>query len=174
MEVAEPPQRGIEGRHAPLHHVAVEHDRGVRPALVGRHPLHDRLAADLLLGVEGEAHVDRELARSSELARRLDEHEELRLVVRDPARVEPAVALDELERRRVPELERVRRLDVEVRVAEDGRRRVCVARCAHLADDERASAVPRHDVGLASGGPDELGDPLRRGDDVAGVQPHPR
>ena len=81
----------------------------------------DRVAAGLLLPVAGEAHVDRQLAGGGETPRGLEQHEELPLVVGDASRVEPAVALVELERRRVPELERVGRLHVEVAVAEDGR-----------------------------------------------------
>ena len=46
----------------------------------------------------------------------------MRLVVGDAAREELAVTLDELPRVRLPELERVRRLDVEVRVDEQRRR----------------------------------------------------
>ena len=86
------------------------------------------LTADLLLGVEREADVHRQLAGGGELARGLDEDEQLSLVVGDTACVEPAVALGELERRRLPEIERIRRLHVEVRVAEDGRARTPAAR----------------------------------------------
>ncbi len=159
----------LKVRHPRLLRVAVEHDRRVRPALVGRDPLDDRLPADLLLRVEREAHVHRELARCSELARGFDEHEQLSLVVRDPSCVEPAVALRQLERRRLPELEWVRGLHVEVRVGEDGRRRVGVLRCAHLADHERPAAVPRHHIRLAACGSDALGDPVRGRLDVPGV-----
>ena len=55
---------------------------------IGVDPLDDRVAADLLLAVEGEADVDRELTRGGELPHGLDEHEHVPLVVGDPAREE--------------------------------------------------------------------------------------
>ena len=109
------------------------------------HPLDDRVAADLLLAVEGEADVDRQLAGRRELPDGLDEHEEVPLVVGHTTRVQPSVALRQLEGRRLPELERVGRLDVEVRVAEDRRRGLGRSDAAELADHERSRA-PRDEV----------------------------
>ena len=97
-------------------------------------------------------------ARSS---RRLEQHEEVRLVVGDAAGDEPAVTLGELEGVGLPELERVGRLDVEVRVAEDGRRGTGAGRRGDLADDERPLA-PLIDSAVAARRTDPLGDPVRR------------
>ena len=107
VEVAESPHGDVELR-IPRCCIPVEHDGDVRPVLVGDEPVHDRAAADLLLAVAGEAHVHRQLTRLGEQFRRLHQPEELPLVVGDPPRVEPSVAAAELERLRLPELERVR------------------------------------------------------------------
>ncbi len=119
--------------------------RDVSGTVVRIDPLHDRVAADLLLAVEGEAHVHGKRALWRELPDGLDEHEHVPLVVGDPARVQPAVPLGQLERRRLPEVERVGRLDVEVRVAEDGRRGLGALGRGDLTDDERPGA-PRHEL----------------------------
>ena len=116
VEVDHPPHADREARLPAPDHRAVEDQRdGGRP-LVLVDPVDDRAAADLLLAVEREADVDRQRALVGELPRRLDEHEHVPLVVGDPAGVELAVAPGQLERRRLPELERVGRLHVEVRV----------------------------------------------------------
>ena len=82
--------------------------------------LDDRLPADLLLAVAGDPQM---LTGSApvrgEQRRALQQRPELALVVRDAARVEPLVANRRLERLAVPELERRRRLHVEVAVDED-------------------------------------------------------
>jgi hypothetical protein len=93
----------------------------------------------------------------------------VRLVVGDPAGVEPAVALGELEGRRLPEVERVGRLHVEMRVAEDRRRGVRALGRGQLADDERTPSVPRHDVGRPAGAANPLRDPIRSRLDVLRV-----
>ena len=105
-------------------HPAVEDQRDVGGPVVRVDPLLDRVAADLLLAVEGEADVDGQRALLGQLAHGLDEDEHVPLVVRDSARVQAAVPLRELERGRLPQVERIRRLHVEVRVAEDRRRRL--------------------------------------------------
>ncbi len=169
VEVAEPPQRRVERGDPWLLHAAVEDDRRVRPTLVGSDPVDDRLAADLLLGVEGEANVDRKLPGSCELMRGADEHEELGLVVRDPAGEEPTVPLGQLERRRVPEVERVGRLDVEVRVADDRGRSLGARARTDLADDERSASVRRDGVGLSSRLANPSRNPLGCLDDVVRV-----
>src|SRR4029079_1144249 len=81
--------------------------------------LDDRLPADLLLAVRDDADVDRERAVRRQQPGGGEEHPELTLVVGDSARIEPLVADGGLERIGLPELERGRRLDVEVAVAED-------------------------------------------------------
>ena len=69
VEVVEPAAGHVERRDAAREHARVEDDGGVRAALVLLQPLDDRVAAELLLPVAGEAHVDRQLARERELAR---------------------------------------------------------------------------------------------------------
>ena len=158
-----------EPRLATPDHRAVEDQRRVRTALIGIDPLDDRVAADLLFAVEREADVDRQLAGGCELTHGLDEQEHVPLVIRDPARVETAVALRELERRRLPEIERVLRLNVEVRVAEHRRRRLGTLRGRHLTDDERSRA-PRNELGRSTGGVDLLRDPFGGRHDVCRVR----
>src|SRR2546430_498451 len=70
------------------------------------------MPADLLLPVEGDSYVDRERALAGELGGGLEEEVRVALVVDRAARVEVAVADLRLEGRRVPEIERRRRLDV--------------------------------------------------------------
>ncbi len=166
MEVAEPAHGDVEGGNAALDHPAVEHDGGVRATLVGGDPVDDRVAADLLFAVAGESDVDGELARCGETLGGLQQHVQLPLVVGDAAGVEPAVALHELERRRLPLIERVGGLHVEVPVAEDGRGALGARRGLHLADHERPLA-PRHHVGLAAHRTHPGRHPLRRFRDVA-------
>ena len=137
VEVAETANRDVEAGDVALDHAAVENDRGVSPTLVGCDPVDDRVATDLLLTVAGEAQVHGQLSGRGEKLRCLEQHVELPLVVCGTTGVEPAVALDELEGRRLPELERVGRLHVEMAVTEDRRRGIGVLRGADLADDER-------------------------------------
>src|SRR5262249_60940949 len=76
--------------------------------------------ADLLLALDDPADADRRLAGG--VAQRADHrqaHRELALVVGRAAREQLAVAQRRLERRRVPPLDRVDRLDVVVVVEED-------------------------------------------------------
>ena len=160
VEVTDPAHGDVEPRHVALDHAAVEHDRRIGTALVCGDPVDDRVAPDLLLAVTGDAQVDGKLAGRGQQLRCLQEHVQLALVVGHAAGVEPAVALDELERIRVPELERVGRLHVEVPVAEDRGRRLGVLRGADLADDEWA-LTPGDHLGAAAGSRHEVGDPAR-------------
>ena len=157
-----------EGRLAAADHPAVEDERGVGGTVVRIDPVHDRVPADLLLAVEGEADVHGQRAFLGQLPHGLDEDEHVPLVVGDPTRVEPAVPVGELERRRLPQVERVGRLHVEVRVAENRRRRLGALRSGHLADDERSRA-PRHELRAPARPSNLVRHPLRRGDDVGGV-----
>jgi hypothetical protein len=86
--------------------------------------------AGLLLAVTGEAHVDRQLSGDGQLARRGQEHVELTLVVGDPASVDVLAPDLGLKRRRLPQVQRVLGLHVEMAVAEHRGRRVGVARRA--------------------------------------------
>ena len=151
VEVREPARGDAELRDAALRHAAVEDQRRVRPALVLREEVDDRVAADLLLAVAGDAQVDRQLAGLRELLGRLEQAVELALVVGDAARDEPLAGDGQLERRRVPQLERRRRLHVEVAVDEHGRRVGGLARRADLADHERRRRAGLDELRLAAG-----------------------
>src|SRR6185503_12893678 len=97
--------------------------------------------------------------------RRGEQHVQLALVVDRAARVQVLVPDLRLERVRLPELERVRRLHVEVAVAEDGRRALRARRRADLADRERL-AVPVDDLAFTARGADEVPHPLAGTHDV--------
>ncbi len=146
-------------------HPTVEDDAGVGAALVRLEEVHDRVAADLLLAVRDDSDVHRQRVPLPKELGGLQERVELTLVVGDAARVEPAVALRELERRRLPEVERRGRLDVEVTVDHHGRRIAAAVRVrGNVADDE---------IPLAVG--DELGLPTHALDEVThpfGCAPH--
>ncbi len=144
VEIAETANGDVEPGHAWLDHPAVEDDRGVGPALVGADPVDDRMTADLLLTVARKPQVHRQLARCGKKLGRLEEHEELTLVVGRATSVEPAVSFDELEGIRLPELERVGWLDVEVAVTENRRRCLGRARGSNLAHDERPLSPRDH------------------------------
>ena len=169
VEVTDTPQADHEAGYVPRHHASVEDDGDVRAPIVAFEPVDDRVAADLLLAVAREPDVHRQLALGAQQLDRLQKHEQVRLVVRDTARVEDAVAVRQLERWRLPELERVGRLDVEVRVAEDGRRRAGVTGRGHLADDKRLARRLDH-VRLPSGRPDALAHPLGGAPHVGGLR----
>ncbi len=165
VEVRDPPRRDLEDRDARLEQVPVEDDTGVAPTLVRRQEVDDRVAAGLFLAVAREPHVDRQRALGGQKRRRLQQEVELPLVVGHAARVEPPVAHRRLERRALPALERLRRLDVEVPVGDHRRCAVRVLRRAELADHERL--VSRlDDLGLAPGGADEVAHPLGGAHDV--------
>ena len=98
------------------------------------------------------------------------EHVELALVVGDAAAVEPVAALLELERVGLPELERIGRLHVEVPVDEHRRDRPGLSPDTSEADSSptiSGCVVGRHELRLAAGAADELGEPLRRARHVA-------
>ena len=79
--------------------------------------------ADFLLALEDDADVDRQAAVLLQVRfDGLEVHEDLALVVGGAARVDLAVADRRLERRRLPQLDRIDRLHVVVAVEEDRRR----------------------------------------------------
>ena len=135
--VDEPADAEVEGGHVLLGHAAVEDDAGIRAALVRREKVDDRVAARLLLAVEGDAHVHRQRAFGGQQRRRLEQEVRVALVVDGSAPVEVAVADLGLERLGFPEVERRGRLHVEVPVQEDGRRPLRSVRSRDLADHER-------------------------------------
>ena len=141
VEGGEPAGRDRERRQVPVLHAAVEDHARIGAAVVLLEELDDRLAADLLLAVRDDANVDRQRAVGCEQTGRVQQHPELALVVGDAAGVDPFVANRRLERVGLPELERRRRLHVEVAVAEDRRRTRGVGRRSDLADDERSLPV---------------------------------
>src|SRR5262249_51559226 len=116
----------------------------------------------------GDAAVDGQGAGSRKVAGSLQQCVQLALVVRDAARVQPAVADRCFEGRRVPEVERRRRLDVEVSVDEDGRGPLAVHRGAQLAD-RQWTAVPVDDLTRPAETPNELADPPPRAPPRPGV-----
>ena len=150
-------------------HAAVEDHARIGAPLVLRQEFDDRLAADLLLAVRDDPDVDRKGALGRKLPGGVQEHPELPLVVGHPSRVQPLVADRRLERIRLPELERRRRLDVEMAVAEDRRGTLRSRRGADLADDQRALAV-RHELRLPAPAPDLVGDPFGGTNQVVGMR----
>ena len=147
----------------------VEDHARVGAALVLLDEVDDRVAPDLLLAVARDADVHGELGVLRQELRRLDERVQLALVVGDPATVVPAVALRELEGRRLPQVERRGRLHVEVAVDQDGRRAPVAGRGRDLPQDELALAERRH-LRLPAGALDEVGKPLRRAHNVVAVR----
>jgi hypothetical protein len=167
--VDEPAGAEIEGGHVLPGHAAVEDEAGVGAALVGGEEVDDRVAAHLLLAVEGDPDVHRQLSRLREERGGLQQEVRVALVVDGAAAVDPPVADLRLEGRRLPEVERRGRLDVEVAVQEDGGRIAVPRGGGNLAEGE---GVCRHRVQL---GPaprlaDEVADPLTGAADVGGVR----
>ena len=167
VEVADPAQRRAEARERLRCVAPVEDHRGVGRPGVGLGPVADRVAPDLLLRVDHEAHGDGELVRRGEELGRLQEHEEVRLVVGDAASDEEAVALGQRPRVRLPQIERIGRLHVEVRVRQH--RGSVAPRGGDLAEDERP-AGPLGDLDLPAGGADPRRDPVRRAREVRRVR----
>ena len=109
------------------------------------------------------------LAGARKLACRDEQHVELALVV-DRAAAVQIVATDlGLERVALPQLERVRRLHVEVPVADDRRRALGAVRGAQLADRERLS-VPVDHLARAARLADEVTHPARGSLHIRGVR----
>ena len=83
----------------------------------------EMLAADFLLALDDELHVHRQASVLLQVRfDRLEVHEHLALVVGGAARVDLAVADRRLERRRLPEIQRIDRLHVVVAVEQNRRR----------------------------------------------------
>ena len=123
--------------------------------------------ADFLLALEDDLHVDRQLAGLLQV--RLDGlevHEDLALVVGRAARVDLAVADGRFKRRRLPQLDRIDRLDVVVAVEEDRRRTFGAQPVA--VDDGVAGRFDEPDV-VEADAAHLLGRPLGAAPDVAGV-----
>jgi hypothetical protein len=147
------PQRGGQRRQAGTDVARVaDHDRvraeELRP--LGR-VVVERTAV-LLLALEHDLDPDRWPA--VEGAQGPEVRDQVRLVVRDAAPIDSAVPLGRLEGRRVPAPLVTGRLDVLVRVEQNGRRTL---RRRDLADDDRRGAGERQGVdALDAGIPQEL------------------
>ena len=168
VEADEAAGRELDRRDVAPEHPAVEDHGRVGAALVLCNPVGDRVAADLLLAVEGDAEVDGERTGLDEALRRAEHEPELALVVGDAAAVRPLAADIELERVGLPELEWRGRLDVEVVVDEHCRRISGPVRGADLAEHE-LTVAERGQLGRAADASDELADPFARALDVLAV-----
>ena len=120
-----------------------------------------------------EADVDRQLAVAGEVRGGPKQRPQLALVVGDAARVEPAVAHLGRERIALPQLERRRRLDVEVAVTEDdgGAGDGWLAGTSASTSGRLSRSTIAAVAALAA---DELDDPVRGSADVAGARRDPR
>jgi hypothetical protein len=117
-------ERDGHGREAGIQVAGVgeHHGVGVEAPPVLTQELPQMLGADLLLALDHHAHVERELARAAHPAvHRRGVDEDARLVVGGPAAVEAPLAHGGLEGRRSPGALLTGRLDVVVRVEEQGR-----------------------------------------------------
>src|SRR5438552_12691868 len=117
------------------------------------------MAAGLLLAVAADPQVDRKGVARLQFLSGLELHVELPLVICDPPPVDASVPDSRLERIGFPEVERRRRLDVEVSVADDGRALAVPGRRRDLAERQRMSA-PVAKLGLAAVAAHEVADPL--------------
>ena len=114
--------------------------------------------ADLLLAFGEHDDVHRQRAARAEVRlERLDVQVQLSLVVDGAARVDAAVPHGRLERRRLPQLERLGGLHIVVTV--DEHRRCAIAGLAPLADDDRM-AIGRDDLGRETDVAHARGKPL--------------
>ena len=146
-----------DGRRPGIGAARVKDDRRVRTALVGPDPFGDHPTARLLLTLEEDPDVDGQLPGSGHRAGDVQQRQEVALVVRRPAAVDPPVADRRLERRRVPQLLRAGTLDVVVAVDQD-RRRVGDAR-PKLAHGQRVALAEADQLALPARGPDPVDGP---------------
>jgi hypothetical protein len=171
LGVAEPAQPDLDGRPPGRVVLRVGHDRGVRldQLRVLVQELEQHLTPRLLLALDQEPDVDGRLAPLGDGLERLDDREELPLVVGRAARVEVAVTDRRLVRRRVPQLQRLGRLHVVVPVDHHGG---LPRHVRALGVHHRVRLTPEHpDVAAAErlevirdpvGGPPALGGVVRR------------
>ena len=169
FEVGDAPESGADRRDIDSQHSSVAYDHRITCQPIGRGS-QERLqvdASDFFLTFEAQLHVHRhpETALDSGLER-LDVHQDLALVVVRAACVDAAVLVRRLERRRVPELLRVYRLNVVVSIDQHGRRvgihdLVCHHERISFRRDDLDVVHPR----LA----DDIGQPLGAAAHVGGV-----
>ena len=147
LEVDEAAQAVADRGNAAVEHRRVrDHDDvGGQFVLVGLDEVVEIGGTDLFLTLEDDADVHRQAAVLLQM--RLDGlevHEDLALVVGGAARVDLAVADRGLERRRLPQVERIDRLDVVVAVEQDRRR--ALRRQPVAVDDRVARRLDQPDV----------------------------
>ena len=118
LDVQDPAQRA--GHHRPVQLVesAVPHQHRIRAQLLAvlAQVLRQRIAGALLLALDEEADVQRQLARPGQVLHGLDRGHVVALVVARPSREQVSVSHVRLERRRLPFVDRVGRLHVVVAV----------------------------------------------------------
>ena len=125
-------------------------------------PIDDRVPADLLLAVAREAHVDGQLARGGEQLGRLEEHEQVRLVVGDARARRASRRARRARTAALPELERVGRLHVEVRVDEHVGASLGTARGRAPRRSRAGRPLPVDDLGRCRRPPGSRSAPTRR------------
>ena len=167
----------LAGSHLDLHHHAaaqpddnrgsqlvsrpgIEDERAVGPALVRGEPAAHSLAGGLLLTLDQHAHVHRQCPGAGELAGNMEQRQEVALVIRRAASVDPAIAHVRLEGWRGPGGLVAHGLHVVVAVDEDGWRFVVPA--AEFADRKRVATVLGAALRGSAGGDHALTDPIRR------------
>ena len=154
-------QRGRESGAAVLVHAAVpdEHGVGLQVRAVGAEISRQGWTRDLLLALDDEAHVDGEATRSVQVLSRLDARHVVALVVGGAASPQLAAVHGRLERRRLPPVDRVDRLDVVMAV----HRQVGLARPALPVGDHHGQAALDHvhDLGLHAHGIEAIAQPPR-------------
>ena len=146
LERGDAAQRVRQRRVLEVGHACVgNHDAvALEFAFVLLEKLDERFAADLLLALYDERQVARQLGAGLEIRLdRLEMGEVLALVVAGAAREEVAAAKRRLERRAVPQLERLGRLNVVVAVHEKVRLGA-VAPARRGGSDDRVAAGPVH------------------------------
>jgi hypothetical protein len=183
VEGHEPPHPGRDRRHGGRPHAGVGDDHHVagQPFPLGIEQRLEVGAPDLLLSLHQDFHVDRHRSgpgSAEEAPDRLEVAEHLALVVAGSPAEHAAGPHGGLERRRVPLVERIDRLDVVMAVDQGREGAVGVEPVA--VHGGLAGGGQDLDV-LESGGGHPLGAPLGRGGDVAvvdglradGRDPHP-
>ena len=158
-----------QGGQARREHLGVaDHGRvALQASGIGLDERLDDIAADLLLAFDHELHVDRELAvLAQEPLDRLDQNDDLSLIVGGAARVNVVAANFRFERSGFPFIQWVRRLHVIVAVAEHRRLASCLQPLGiHQRIPVAFDKLRVRDAGLDYG----VTDPFRRATDIRGV-----
>src|SRR2546422_7266692 len=166
LGITEAAQRRVDRRPAGSHVGHVGDEDGIRAGALGlaSQQIEQHPAPVLFLTFDEKPEVH---GRAAGRLDRLQQAEDLPLVVRGAAREQPAVAHARLERRRSPFVERIGRLHVVVPVEEQRRR------AGHLGPDSPHDGVraAREELHLAAAQSPQLpGDPFRGGAAVGAVR----